>query len=130
MREPVWIDEALLIRWHDLVLSETGGASGVRNQGLLNSALARPVNRHAYENLSDLIELAATYAVAIASNHPFVDGNKRAAFMALGMFLEDNGLWLAAEPADATTVMFGVAAGEIGIPELTEWLRPRVVDAP
>ncbi len=130
MSEPVWIDEALLIRWHDLVLSETGGASGVRDQGLLNSALARPVNRHAYESLSDLIELAATYAVAIASNHPFIDGNKRAAFMALGMFLEDNGLWLAAEPDDATTIMFAVAAGEIGIAGLTDWLRPRVVDAP
>lgn len=130
MNEPVWIDEALLIRWHDLVLAETGGASGVRDQGLLNSALARPVNRHAYEGVADLIELAATYAVAVASNHPFVDGNKRAAFMALGMFLEDNGLWLAAEPDDATQVMFAVAAGEIGVAELTDWLRPRVVDAP
>ncbi|PVM83754.1 type II toxin-antitoxin system death-on-curing family toxin [Caulobacter endophyticus] len=130
MSEPVWLDEALLISWHDLVLAETGGASGVRDAGLLNSALARPTNRYVYEGLSDLIELAATYAVAIASNHPFVDGNKRAAFMALGMFLEDNGLWLAAEPDDATTVMFAVAAGEIGIPELAEWLRPRVIDAP
>ena len=130
MNEPVWIDETLLIRWHDLVLGETGGASGVRDQGLLNSALARPVNRHAYEGVVDLIELAATYAVAVASNHPFIDGNKRAAFMALGMFLEDNGLRLAAEPDDATKVMFAVAAGEIGITELTDWLRPRVVDAP
>jgi death-on-curing protein len=130
MNEPVWIDEALLIRWHDLVLAETGGASGVRDAGLLNSALARPTNRYVYEGLSDLIELAATYAVAVASNHPFIDGNKRAAFMALGMFLEDNGLWLTAAPDDATKVMFAVAAGEIGIPELTEWLRPRVVDAP
>ncbi|KSB89421.1 death-on-curing protein [Caulobacter vibrioides] len=130
MNEPVWIDEALLIRWHDLVLAETGGASGVRDAGLLNSALARPTNRCVYEGLSDLIELAATYAVAVASNHPFIDGNKRAAFMALGMFLEENGLWLTAEPDDATKVMFAVAAGEIGIPELTEWLRPRVVDAP
>lgn len=130
MNEPVWIDEALLIRWHDLVLAETGGASGVRDQGLLNSALARPVNRHAYEGVADLIELAATYAVAVASNHPFIDGNKRAAFMALGMFLEDNGLWLTAEPDDATQVMFAVAAGEISIPELTAWLRPRVIDAP
>ncbi|AYV46380.1 type II toxin-antitoxin system death-on-curing family toxin [Caulobacter flavus] len=130
MSEPVWIDEALLVRWHDLVLAETGGAKGVRDSGLLNSALARPTNRYAYEGLSDLVELAATYALAIASNHPFVDGNKRAAFMALGMFLEDNGLWLAAEPDDATKVMFSVAAGEIGIAELTDWLRPRVVDAP
>ncbi|MFT4251715.1 MAG: type II toxin-antitoxin system death-on-curing family toxin [Caulobacter sp.] len=130
MNEPVWIDEALLIRWHDLVLAETGGASGVRDQGLLNSALARPVNRHVYEGVVDLIELAATYAVAVASNHPFIDGNKRAAFMALGMFLEDNGLWLVAEPDDATAVMFAVAADEIGISELTEWLRSRVIDAP
>ncbi len=84
------------------------------------------MNRFAYEGVDELIELAAIYAVAIASNHPFVDGNKRAAFMALGVFLEDNGLMLAATDDDATEIMLGVARGEISIEILTEWLRPRV----
>nr|WP_295107353.1 type II toxin-antitoxin system death-on-curing family toxin [uncultured Caulobacter sp.] len=127
MAEPLWMDEELLVRLHDEVLRETGGASGIRDINLLRSALARPLNRYAYEGLSDLIELAATYAVGIASNHPFVDGNKRAAFMALGLFLEDNGLQLVAENNDATQAMMAVAKGELDIPALTDWLRTRVV---
>jgi death-on-curing protein len=120
------MDEELLIRLHEEVLRVTGGASGIRDANLLNSALARPINRHSYEGVTDLVELAATYAVAIASNHPFVDGNKRAAFMALGLFLDDNGLRLTADPDDATDAMMGVARGEIDISQLTDWLRTRV----
>lgn len=112
---------------HDEVLRQTGGASGVRDINLLKSALARPLNRYAYEGVSDLVELAATYAVGIASNHPFIDGNKRAAFMALGLFLDDNGLRLIAEGGDATQAMLAVARGELDIPALTDWLRTRVV---
>lgn len=126
MTEPLWMDEELLLRLHEEVLRETGGASGIRDLKLLRSALARPLNRYAYEGVTDLIELAATYAVAISSNHPFVDGNKRAAFMALGLFLDDNGLQLIAEGGDATQTMLAVAAGELDIPALTDWLRPRV----
>lgn len=126
MTEPLWMDEELLLRLHEEVLRETGGASGIRDLNLLRSALARPLNRYAYEGVTDLIELAATYAVAISSNHPFVDGNKRAAFMALGLFLDDNGLQLIAEGGDATQTMLAVAAGELDIPALTDWLRPRV----
>lgn len=126
MTEPLWMDEELLLRLHEEVLRETGGASGIRDLNLLRSALARPLNRYAYEGVTDLIELAATYAVAISSNHPFVDGNKRAAFMALGLFLDDNGLQLIAERGDATQTMLAVAAGELDIPALTDWLRPRV----
>lgn len=126
MAEPLWMDEELLIRLHEEVLRVTGGASGIRDAGLLNSALARPINRYAYEAIRDLVELAATYAVSIASNHPFVDGNKRAAFMALGLFLEDNGLRLIAEADDATDIMMGVARGAVDIPALTDWLRTRV----
>jgi len=85
-----------------------------------------PLNRLAYEGVEDLVELAATYAVAIASNRPFVDGNKRAAFMALGVFLEDNGLTLTAGDDDATGIVLGVARGEVSIAALTDWLRPRV----
>lgn len=126
MTEPLWMDEELLLRLHEEVLRETGGASGIRDLNLLRSALARPLNRYAYEGVTDLIELAATYAVAISSDHPFVDGNKRAAFMALGLFLDDNGLQLIAEGGDATQTMLAVAAGELDIPALTDWLRPRV----
>lgn len=127
MIEPLWMDEELLVRLHNEVLRETGGASGIRDINLLRSALARPLNRYAYEGVTDLIELAATYAVAISGNHPFVDGNKRAAFMALGLFLDDNGLELIADGEDATKTMLAVAAGELDIPALTAWLRTRVV---
>jgi len=127
MPEPLWMDEELLLMLHDEVLRQTGGASGVRDINLLKSALARPLNRYAYEGVSDLVELAATYAVGIASNHPFIDGNKRAAFMALGLFLDDNGLRLIAEGGDATQAMLAVARGELDIPALTDWLRTRVV---
>ncbi len=126
MAEPLWMDQELLVRLHEEILRATGGASGVRDEGLLNSALARPMNRYAYEGVADIVELAATYAVGIASNHPFVDGNKRAAFMALGLFLDDNGLRLVATQDDATEAMLGVARGEIDIPALTHWLRSRV----
>ncbi len=126
MSEPLWMDQGLLVRLHHEILRVTGGASGVRDEGLLTSALARPANRHAYEGVVDIVELAATYAVGIASNHPFVDGNKRAAFMALGLFLEDNGLRLVSTQDDATEAMLGVARGEIDIPTLANWLRSRV----
>ncbi len=127
MIEPLWMEEELLVKLHDEVLRETGGASGIRDINLLRSALARPLNRYVYDGVTDLIELAATYALAISGNHPFVDGNKRAAFMALGLFLVDNGLELIADRDEATQIMFAVAAGELDIPALTDWLRTRVV---
>ncbi|MBI1196905.1 MAG: type II toxin-antitoxin system death-on-curing family toxin [Phenylobacterium sp.] len=127
MAEPVWLDEALILALYEDVVAASGGASGVRDQGLLRSALARPVNRRLYERVDDTLELAAAYAVGIASNHPFVDGNKRMAFIALGQFLADNGVVLTAKPADATAIMLGVAAGEVDIPQLTEWLRSRTL---
>lgn len=129
MAEPLWLDRELILLLHEDIISETGGATGVRDEGLLESALARPLNRFAYEGVSDVIELAATYAVAIASNHPFIDGNKRSAFMALGLFLEDNGFQLFAEPDDATEAMMAAARGETTIKALTAWLRPRVAPA-
>lgn len=126
MAEPLWIDQELILLLHDDILAATGGASGIRDEGLLASALARPLNRFAYEGVTDILELAATYAVGISSSHPFVDGNKRAAFMALGLFLEDNGRSLTAQPDDATEMMLRVAQGVVGIGELTDWLKPRV----
>ena len=114
---------------HEDIIAQTGGAAGVRDEGLLDSALARPLNRFAYEGVTGIVELAATYAVAIASNHPFIDGNRRSAFMALGLFLEDNGYQLVAEPNDATDAMMAVARGETTIESLTEWLQTRVAAA-
>jgi death-on-curing protein len=128
MTEPLWVDKALLLQLHDEILAETGGAPGLRSEPLLESALARPINRFVYEGLEDLIELAATYAVAVSANHPFVDGNKRAAFICLGQFLADNGLGLEADADDATRIVLSVAAGEMGIPELAAWLRPLVTN--
>ena len=127
MAEPLWLDRELVLLLHEDIIAETGGAAGIRDVGLLDSALARPLNRFAYEGVVDVIELAATYAVAIASNHPFIDGNKRSAFMALGLFLEANGFQLVAEPNEATDAMMAVARGETSIGALTVWLRTRVV---
>jgi death-on-curing protein len=126
MSEPLWLDRELVLLLHDDILAATGGAAGIRDEGLLDSALARPLNRFAYEGLVDIVELAATYAVAIASNHPFIDGNKRSAFMALGLFLEENGLTLTSTDDDATEAMLGVARGEVTIEALARWLGTRV----
>ncbi len=127
MAEPAWLEKALVLALYDDVVAASGGAFGIFNEGLLESALARPVNRRLYEGVEDILELAATYAVGIASNHPFIDGNKRIAFAALGQFLIDNGAVLTATDDDATNVMLAVARSEVNIEQLTEWLRPRTV---
>ena len=127
MAEPIWLDKALVLALYDDVVVASGGAVGLRDEGLLESALARPMNRRLYESVDDTLELAATYGVGIASNHPFVDGSKRMAFIAVGQFLEDNGIVLTATDEDATAVMLGVAAGSVGIDDLTVWLRSRTL---
>lgn len=124
--EPIWVRIEALKVLHERSLAVHGGPSGVREEGLLESALERPKNRFHYEGLVDIIELAATYAVAISGNHPFVDGNKRAAFHAMALFLRLNGLRLRADQADAALTVFKLAAGDLDIPSLTDWLRPRV----
>ena len=126
MREPVWLDKALILALYEDVVVASGGAVGLRDEGLLESALARPINRRLYEGVDEIAELAATYAVGIASNHPFIDGNKRMAFIALGQFLADNGLSLTASDEDAIAVMLDVATGAVGIEDLTVWLATRV----
>jgi death-on-curing protein len=120
--EPYWLDEALLLALYEDVVVASGGAAGLRDRGLLQSAIARPRNRYLYEGVTDILELAATYAVGIARNHPFVDGNKRMAFMALGLFLADHGRALRASEEDATSMMLEVAAGSADIPRLVAWL--------
>jgi len=120
-----WIDRRLLVLLHDESLAMHGGASGLRDAGLLDSALARPLNLVAYGD-PDLAELAASYAFGLAQNHPFVDGNKRASFLAAGLFLGLNGYRLTASQAEATVAVFGLASGEIDEPTFAAWLRGRV----
>jgi death-on-curing protein len=122
-----WIDKRALLLLHDESLSLHGGSSGLRDEGLLDSALARPLNRVAYagEEAPVFAELAAAYAVGLAKNHCFVDGNKRAAFLAVGLFMHLNGLRLTASQADATLAMQGVADGSLTEAEFATWLRDR-----
>jgi death-on-curing protein len=129
MAEPFWIDRALLLELYEDVIAASGGAFGIRDEGLLDSALARPRNRMAYEGVTDLHELAATCAVAISSNHPFIDGNKRMALMAMGQFLNDNGLDLTASDDETTATMLAVARGELTIEQVADWLRSRTAPA-
>ncbi len=129
MAQPVWIRKETLLALHARSLSLHGGADGVREEALLESALARPVNHHLHERVADVVELAAVYGVGVASNHPFVDGNKRAAFQCVLLFLALNGFRLRADRVDATRMMLQVAAGETDIPELADWIRRNVTSA-
>jgi death-on-curing protein len=123
MSEPVWLSRRALELLHQESLAEHGGADGLRDSGLLDSALARAQNIHAYENATDPFRLAAAYAFGIAKNHPFVDGNKRAAFIAAGLFLRINGVRLNADKTQAVLAMLDLAAGELTESQFAEWLR-------
>ncbi len=123
MAEPEWIETDVIRRLHDRSIALHGGLPGLRDEGLLLSALERPKNRYFYEGVEDVIALAATYAVAVASNHPFADGNKRAAFLCLLLFLRLNGHRLEADRVDATKVILAVASGQTGIDQLADWIR-------
>jgi death on curing protein len=122
MTEPEWLDTDIVLDIHAEQLALFGGGDGMRDLGLLDSALARPLNKFAYGE-SDLAALAAAYAFGIARNHPFVDGNKRAAFGSMIVFLGLNGIDLDVPPQDATAIILEVAAGEIDEDGLARWLR-------
>ena len=128
MAEPIWIEREALLVLHDRALAVHGGAEGLRDVGLLDSALLRPQHRFQYQGVEDIAELAALYAEAISANHPFADGNKRAAFLCLTLFLRLNGLRLAADQVDATRAMFALAAGKLDGPRLAEWIRRNLAD--
>lgn len=121
-----WIDKRALLLLHDESLAEHGGAPGIRDEGLLESALARPLNLTAY-GTPDFAELAASYAIGLAGNHAFVDGNKRVALLATGLFLHLNGYKLSVSQAEATLTVFAVAAGEIDEAGFAGWLRRHCV---
>lgn len=117
-----WLDADVLRAIHHEQLAEHGGGTGVRDEGLFESAVMRPQNLALYGQ-SDVFELAAAYAVGLAKNHPFVDGNKRTAYVAMELFLWLNGLELMATDADCVITVLGVASSDIGEDELAQWLR-------
>lgn len=126
MKRPVWVERASVLIGHAESLAAHGGASGLRDPGLLESALARPQNLHAYDREADAAALAAAYAFGIVRNHPFVDGNKRTAFLTAALFVELNGFLFVASEADVIVRTFALAAGEIGEAEFAAWLRENV----
>ncbi|MCK1734460.1 type II toxin-antitoxin system death-on-curing family toxin [Bradyrhizobium sp. 138] len=121
-REPLWITYEQAVAIHSRQLRRFGGAPGLRDEGMLRSALERPINKWRYEQAS-MDELAAAYAFGLAKNHAFVDGNKRIAFMALMVFLHKNGVAFSPDPAEATTIILSLAAGEVSEQSLTRWIQ-------
>ena len=122
MSEWNWVNRQVLLLLHDESLAEHGGASGLRDAGLLDSALARPLNLALYAE-PDVAGLAASYGVGLAKNRAFVDGNKRAAFLAVGLLLAMNGPRLVATQADATLTVLALAAGELDEAAFADWMR-------
>ena len=122
MSEPLWLEVDEVVDMHAEQLAIFGGPEGVRDRGLLESAILRPVNQWHYGQ-TDLAALAAAYAFGLARNHAFVDGNKRAAFHAMMVFLRGNGIPFAPDPAHATAMILALAAGEVNEEGLTRWIR-------
>ncbi len=120
--EPPWISYEQAIAIYARQLRRFGGAPGLRDEGMLRSALERPQNKWRYEQ-APLAELAAAYAFGLAKNHAFVDGNKRIAFLAMMIFLAKNGVPFAPDPAQATKIILSLAAGEVSEESLTRWIR-------
>lgn len=120
--EPHWITYEQAVAIHSRQLRRFGGAPGLRDEGMLRSALERPINKWRYEQ-APLDELAAAYAFGLAKNHAFVDGNKRIAFMAMMVFLHKNGVAFSPAPAEATAIILSLAAGEVSEESLTRWVR-------
>ena len=126
MNEPKWLLQSVIEAIHDTQISEHGGLSGIRDEGLLNSSLALPKNLYEYEQ-ADLYELASAYAFALVRNHPFVDGNKRTAFLASYVFLNINGIIFSAPEAETTAIVIALAAGEIDQTQFAKWLKQHSV---
>ena len=121
-----WVESSVVYAVHDRQLAEHGGMDGVRDRGMVESALARPANLARYES-PGVADLAAAYAFGIAKNHGFLDGNKRTAWVTARLFLADNGVRLEFDPIDAIRTMEAVAAGRIGEPNLAIWFRSHLI---
>jgi death-on-curing protein len=123
MKPPRWLSEDTILILHSASLARFGGAEGVRDYGLFQSALVHPVNLFNYEKTSDLADLAAAYAFALIKNHAFVDGNKRVAFLACGVFLDMNEKTLNASPSDAIAAVMALADGTLTEQAFANWIR-------
>ncbi len=121
-----WLDKAIILAVHDRQIAEHGGGQGIPDEGLLESALHRPVNLSRYGE-PEVGDLAAAYAFGIARNHPFVDGNKRTAWVAARLFLMLNAVDLQFDKADATIMMQCLAAGDLSEDEVARWFRDHIV---
>lgn len=124
--EPEWLSLDIAFAVHDRQLAEHGGPTGVRDQGMLESALARPLNQWTYGE-DDLCALAAAYAYGIARNHPFTDGNKRTAWVFARLFLRLNSQTITFTPREAIDTVLALAAGDLTEAELADWFRARIV---
>jgi death-on-curing protein len=118
-----WLTRGMVEAFHQESLARYGGAEGIRDEGLLESALARPENIHVYEPESDLFRLATAYCAGIIKNHPFVDGNKRAGVLSAVVFLALNGISIKFNESSIVAMVLGLAADEIGEEEFSNWLR-------
>ena len=128
MDEPVWIRADVVLAIHQRQLAEHGGANGVRELGMLDSALARPKNLFAYgHSRVDLAELAASYAFGMVRNHPFIDGNKRTGYVVCRTFLLLNGFDLVASPEEKYLTFLSLAEGRLDEDSLAQWLRSRLI---
>lgn len=125
--EPRWVDRLVVDAVHFDLLRAHGGMAGLRDEAALESALARPRQRFAYESPCDEATLAAAYGFGLARSHPFNDGNKRVAFVVMGVFLGLNGLEIQSPEAEVVTVMLDLAAGSLTEEQLADWLRSRLV---
>lgn len=125
MADWIWVSRDAALAAHLEQLAEYGGAEGIRDEGLFESAMARPKNLATYGD-PDAAALAASYAFGLARNHPFIDGNKRVALVVSELFLEKNGLAIVAGDAEMLAVFFDLAAGELGEDELADWFRERI----
>jgi death-on-curing protein len=122
-KRPVWVDTRDVLAVHDRLLALHGGAPGIRDRGLLESALARPLQHYAYAEGVDIIDMAALYTIAIVRNHPFVDGNKRTGFLAGILFLELNGFDFTGSEQAVVESVFALAAGDLDETGYAAWLR-------
>lgn len=126
MKEPIWIDERDALAIHSRLLALHGGAAGLRDEGLLQSALARPRQRQAYSRPSGIVAMAAAYTAGIVRNHPFIDGNKRTGFVIGVLFLELNGYRFLATEEDATQAVLELAGGTLDEGGFAAWLSANV----
>jgi death-on-curing protein len=123
VKEPVWIDVRDALALHDRLLALEGGAAGLRDEGLLQSALARPQQLRAYQSEADVIQMAAAYTAGIVRDHPFIDGNKRTGFVVGVLFLELKGYRFVASEEDAAEAVLSLADGRLKEEAFAEWMR-------